>query len=73
MFTYVFEVESYDQFNNLAETKQEVVGIKVTYKGGDEVKKQLQEQALHQDIGNIMFLEHKLEKKRNNRIKIIKF
>ena len=37
--TYVFEVESYDQFNNLAETKQEVVGIKVTYKGGDEVKK----------------------------------
>ena len=37
--TYVFEVESYDQFDNLAETKQEVIGIKVSYKGGDEVKK----------------------------------
>ena len=37
--TYIFEVESYDQFNNLAETKQEIVGIKVSYKGGDEVKK----------------------------------
>ena len=35
---YVFEVASYDQYGNLAETLQEVVGIKVSYKG-DEIKK----------------------------------
>ena len=33
---YVFEVASYDKYGNLAETVQEVVGIKVNYKGGDE-------------------------------------
>ena len=35
---YFFEVASFDQYNNLAETVQKVVGIKVTLKGGDEVK-----------------------------------
>ena len=35
---YVFEVASYDQYGNLAETVQEVVGIKVNYQGGDEYK-----------------------------------
>ena len=28
---YVFEVASYDQYGNLAETLQEIVGIKVNY------------------------------------------
>ena len=36
---YEFEVASYDKYNNLAETLQEVVGITVSFKGGDEVKK----------------------------------
>ena len=36
---YVFEVNSYDQYNNLAETVQEVVGIQVAYKGGDIIDK----------------------------------
>ena len=36
---YVFEVFSYDQYNNLAETLQEVVGIKVSLRGGNEVNK----------------------------------
>ena len=36
---YVFEVKSYDQYNNLAETIQEVVGIQVAYKGGNVVDK----------------------------------
>ena len=35
---YVFEVASYDKYGNLAETLQEVVGIKVSKKGGDEVE-----------------------------------
>jgi len=34
---YVFEVASYDKYGNLAETLQEVVGIKVNYQGGDEI------------------------------------
>ena len=36
---YIFEVASFDKYENFAETIQEVVGIKVTLKGGDEVKK----------------------------------
>ena len=40
---YPFEVASYDQYGNLAETIQEVVGIKVALKGGDEVKKMTSE------------------------------
>ena len=36
---YVFEVASYDKYNNLAETVQEVVGIKVSLKGGEEITK----------------------------------
>ena len=36
---YVFEVASYDQYNNLAETIQELVGIKVALRGGDAVNK----------------------------------
>ena len=35
---YVFEVESFDKYDNFAETVQDVVGIKVTYRGGDEYK-----------------------------------
>ena len=35
---YLFEVASYDQYNNLAETKQDTIGLKVTYKGGSEYK-----------------------------------
>ena len=34
---YVFEVASYDQYNNLAETKQETIGLKVILKGGSEI------------------------------------
>ena len=34
---YIFEVASYDQYNNLAETLQEIVGIKVSKKGGAEI------------------------------------
>ncbi|MBR3661202.1 MAG: hypothetical protein IKN63_04835, partial [Bacilli bacterium] len=36
--TYQFEVASYDQYNNLAETNQELIGLKITYKGGSEYK-----------------------------------
>ena len=36
---YIFEVESFDKYNNFAETIQDIVGIKVTYRGGDEIKK----------------------------------
>ena len=36
---YVFEVESFDQYDNFAETLQEVVGVKVALKGGEEVTK----------------------------------
>ena len=36
---YIFEVESFDKYDNFAETLQDLVGIKVTYRGGDEVKK----------------------------------
>ena len=36
---YVFEVNSYDQYNNLAETVQEVVGIQVALRGGNVVDK----------------------------------
>ena len=36
---YIFEVASYDQYNNLAETKQEIIGLKVNYKGGEEITK----------------------------------
>ena len=36
---YVFEVESFDKYNNFAETIQDIVGIKVTFRGGDEIKK----------------------------------
>ena len=36
---YIFEVASYDKYNNLAETKQEEVGIKITLKGGEEINK----------------------------------
>ena len=36
---YLFEVASYDKFGNLAETKQEEVGIKITLKGGEEINK----------------------------------
>ena len=36
---YIFEVASYDKFDNLAETKQEEVGIKITLKGGEEINK----------------------------------
>ena len=36
---YIFEVASYDQYNNLAETKQETIGLKVTLQGGAEVTK----------------------------------
>ena len=35
---YVFEVASFDQYNNLAETVQDTIGLKVTYKGGSETK-----------------------------------
>ena len=35
---YIFEVASFDQYDNFAETIQEVVGIKVALKGGNEVK-----------------------------------
>jgi len=35
---YVFEVASFDQYNNLAETIQDNIGLKVTYKGGSETK-----------------------------------
>ena len=34
---YIFEVASYDQYNNLAETLQEIVGIKISKKGGAEI------------------------------------
>ena len=36
---YVFEVASYDQYDNFAETLQEVVDLRVKYEGHDEVKK----------------------------------
>ncbi len=36
---YEFEVASYDKYNNLAETLQEVVGIKVKYEGKEEISK----------------------------------
>ena len=36
---YIFEVASYDKFDNLAETKQEEVGIKINLKGGEEINK----------------------------------
>ena len=36
---YVFEVASYDQYDNLAETIQEVVGLKIALRGGDLVNK----------------------------------
>jgi len=36
---YVFEVASYDQYGNLAETLQEVVGIQVALRGGSVVDK----------------------------------
>ena len=36
---YIFEVASFDQYNNLAETKQEIIGLKVNYKGGEEITK----------------------------------
>jgi len=35
---YIFEVASYDQYENLAETKQEIIGLAVTYIGGTEIK-----------------------------------
>ena len=35
--TNLFEVASYDQYNNLAETLQEIVGIKVSKKEGEEI------------------------------------
>ena len=35
---YIFEVASFDQYDNLAETNQEIIGLKVDYKGGEEVK-----------------------------------
>ena len=34
---YVFEVPLYDQYNNLPETFQEVVGIKIDYKKINEI------------------------------------
>ena len=40
---YEFEVASYDKYNNLAETLQEVVGITVSLKGGEEVKSTISE------------------------------
>ena len=40
---YIFEVASYDKFDNLAETKQEEVGIKITLKGGEEINKTISE------------------------------
>ena len=36
---YEFEVASYDKYNNLAQTLQEVVGIKVKYEGKEEISK----------------------------------
>ena len=35
---YIFEVASFDQYDNLAETKHEIIGLKVDYKGGEEIK-----------------------------------
>ena len=35
---YIFEVASFDQYDNLAETYQEIIGLKVDYKGGEEIK-----------------------------------
>ena len=40
---YEFEVESHDEYGNLAETIQDVVGLKVALQGGDEVKEILSE------------------------------
>ena len=40
---YVFEVESFDQYDNFAETLQEVVGVKVALKGGNEESKTVSE------------------------------
>ena len=36
---YIFEVASYDQYHNFAETIQETIGLKVTLKGGSEITK----------------------------------
>ena len=46
---YIFEVASYDQYNNLAETLQEIVGIKVSKKGGAEITETTSE--TDQEIG----------------------
>lgn len=35
---YLFEVASFDQYDNLAQTNQDTIGLKVTYKGGAEYK-----------------------------------
>ena len=35
---YIFEVLSVDQFNNLAETKQDTIELKVEYQGEDEIE-----------------------------------
>ena len=43
---YIFEVASYDQYNNFAETKQEIIGLKVILKGGDEIKEVISEKDL---------------------------
>ena len=35
---YIFEVASYDEYNNLAETKKDIIGLKINLKGGEEIK-----------------------------------
>ncbi|MBO6244031.1 MAG: hypothetical protein J6O41_05665, partial [Clostridia bacterium] len=35
---YIFEVASFDLYDNLAQTNQEIIGLKVDYKGGEEIK-----------------------------------
>ena len=35
---YIFEVASYDQYDNFTEILQEVVDLRVRYEGQDEVK-----------------------------------
>ena len=34
---YIFEVASFDEYNNLAETKQDTIGLKINLKGGKEI------------------------------------